>query len=170
MSKKPAAKVTKAGKKAAKPAAPVQVPAQHKGAAFLAALADTGIILRACELTKTPRANVYFWRKDADFEARFQLAVDEATERLELEARRRAFEGTDKPVYQGGQLVGYVREYSDTLLIFTLKALKPDKYRDNAKVEHTGKDGAALAPAVVVVPATAADMESWQAKHSPKGS
>lgn len=115
-----------------------QPAAQHKGDAFLEALADTGIILRACEITKTPRSNVYLWRKDPDFEARFQLAVDEATERLELEARRRAFEGTDKPVYQGGQLVGYVREYSDTLLIFTLKALKPDKYRDNAKIEHSG--------------------------------
>jgi hypothetical protein len=34
--------------------------------------------------------------------------------------------------------VGKVREYSDTLTIFLLKAHAPDKYRDNAKVEHSG--------------------------------
>lgn len=135
MSKKPAAK---AAKKAAKPAGNGQGSGQLKGAAFLAALADTGIICRACEVSGVGRSTVYEWREDPAFEARFRLAVDEATERLELEARRRALEGTDKPVYQGGQLVGYIREYSDTLLIFTLKALKPDKYRDNAKVEHSG--------------------------------
>ena len=115
-----------------------QDPAQAKRAAFLSALADTGIILRACEVSDTPRTNVYRWRKEPEFEAAFQSAIEEATERLELEARRRALEGTEKPVYQGGQLVGYVREYSDTLLIFTLKALRPDKYRENAKIEHSG--------------------------------
>lgn len=33
------------------------------------------------------------------------------------------------------------------------------------KVEHLGKDGAALAPAIVIVPATSKDMDEWQAKH-----
>lgn len=115
-----------------------QDPAQAKRAEFLSALADTGIILRACEVSNTPRTNVYRWRKEPEFESAFQSAIEEAIERLELEARRRAFEGTEKPVYQGGQLVGYIREYSDTLLIFTLKALRPDKYRENAKIEHSG--------------------------------
>lgn len=34
------------------------------------------------------------------------------------------------------------------------------------KVEHTGKDGAPLNPAVVIVPATAADMDEWRARHA----
>lgn len=128
----------KVGGKAGKATAAEQVPAQDKKSAFLSALADTGIILRACEVSGTPRTNVYRWREDPAFESALKLAQEEATERLELEARRRAFEGTDKPVFQGGQLVGYIREYSDTLLIFTLKALRPDKYRENAKIEHSG--------------------------------
>jgi hypothetical protein len=40
-------------------------------------------------------------------------------------------EGVDKPVYQGGVLVGYVREYSDQLLVTLLKAHRPEKFRDN---------------------------------------
>ena len=54
---------------------------------------------------------------------------------LEPEAIRRAVEGVEKPVYQGGELVGYVREYSDTLLIFLLKGGKPHKYRENIKID-----------------------------------
>jgi len=33
-----------------------------------------------------------------------------------------------------------VQRYSDTLLIFLMKARRPDKYRDNVKVEHAGGD------------------------------
>ena len=54
-------------------------------------------------------------------------------------ARRRAAEGTLKPVYQGGKLVGEIREFSDTLLIFLLKGKRPEVYRENVKVEHSGK-------------------------------
>ena len=34
-----------------------------------------------------------------------------------------------------GGLVGKTREYSDLLLIFLLKARRPEKFRDNAKLE-----------------------------------
>jgi hypothetical protein len=37
-----------------------------------------------------------------------------------------------------------VKKYSDTLLIFTLKAHAPAKYRDNQSIELTGKDGGAV--------------------------
>ena len=37
-----------------------------------------------------------------------------------------------------------VKKYSDTLLIFTLKAHAPHKYRDNHSVELSGKDGAPI--------------------------
>ena len=43
-------------------------------------------------------------------------------ERLETEAQRRAVEGWDEPVFHEGREVGKKRRYSDTLLIFTLKA------------------------------------------------
>lgn len=34
--------------------------------------------------------------------------------------------------------------------------------------EHTGKDGAPLAPALVVVPATAEDLDEWRRRHGSK--
>lgn len=58
---------------------------------------------------------------------------------LEAEARRRAMDGVDEPVYHKGEVVGHVRKYSDTLLIFLLKAHRPHKYRDNYKIEHGGQ-------------------------------
>jgi hypothetical protein len=51
---------------------------------------------------------------------------------------RRGVTGYDKPVYQQGRLVGTVREYSDTLLIFALKARAPDRYRE---IRHVTLDG-----------------------------
>jgi len=42
-----------------------------------------------------------------------------------------------KPVYHGGKRVGFIREYSDVLLIFLLKGLRPAKYRE--RVEHAGR-------------------------------
>lgn len=112
-----------------------QTGGQHKNAElFLAALADVGNVCRACEVSGVGRSTVYEWRADPEFEAQFKLAMEEATERLELEARRRAYKGTEKPVYQGGKLVGHVREYSDTLLIFLLKGANPDKYRERTSI------------------------------------
>lgn len=59
----------------------------------------------------------------------------------EGELHRRAFKGVLKPVYQGGARVGSIREYSDTLAIFLMKAHRPEKYRDTVRNEHTGKGG-----------------------------
>ena len=60
---------------------------------------------------------------------------------LEDEAVRRAKDGVERPVYQGGKLVGHVQEYSDTLLIFLLKGARPEKYRDRVQRELSGPGG-----------------------------
>ena len=53
---------------------------------------------------------------------------------LEAEAYRRAVEGWVEPVgWYKGKAGGTVRRYSDTLLIFTLKGLLPDRYRDRVE-------------------------------------
>ena len=50
---------------------------------------------------------------------------------LEAEADRRAVEGVVKPLfYKGQRLPVEVREYSDVLLMFRLKALRPEQYRE----------------------------------------
>ena len=103
---------------------------------------------------------------DPDFAAAYDDALDEACDGLELEARRRAHDGIDEPVVYQGELCGSwvmpdgtvvskdtpgallvpltVKKYSDSLLMALLKAHRPEKFRDNVKLEHmgTGKDGA----------------------------
>jgi hypothetical protein len=68
-----------------------------------------------------------------------EAARIEAADLLEDEAFRRAHQGIDKPVFQGKELVGVIREYSDTLLIFLLKGCRPDKYRDRVDTRQSGE-------------------------------
>jgi hypothetical protein len=82
----------------------------------------------------------YNWRADKSdvvFQAAFERAGELFVERAEAELWRRGIEGVEKPVYQGGELVGTVREYSDTAAIFMLKGAKPEKYRE--RFEHSGE-------------------------------
>lgn len=101
---------------------------------FLAALAEYGNVSKAARKAKISRQLVYQERDSDDlFAASWDQALKIGTEAIEDEARRRAFEGTLKPVYQGGKRVGSVREYSDTLTIFLLKAHKPELYRESSR-------------------------------------
>lgn len=119
----------------------------EKDERFLAALAEGQKVGSACRAVGYSRTSTYEWREaDAQFAARWQEAIDDAVERMEAEADRRAVDGTLKPVFHQGVECGHVREFSDTLLIFRLKALRPDVYRERASVEHTGKDGEKLIP------------------------
>ncbi|MDD3927726.1 MAG: terminase [bacterium] len=94
----------------------------------------------ALAVTGYKRRTVYDWREqDEEFKARWEDAVTEAVELMEKEADRRAVKGVLKPVFYKGAKCGSVREFSDTLLIFRLKALAPNKYRE--RTELTGKDG-----------------------------
>lgn len=72
--------------------------------------------------------------EDGSYREAFDAAMDTAADRLEEEARRRAVEGVEEPVgwYQG-EPGGYVRKYSDTLLIFLLKGARPQKYRERVE-------------------------------------
>lgn len=112
---------------------------------FIAALADYGNVGRACRFAGISRDVAYDNRKtDAEFAKRWKQALKTATDTLEEEAWRRAREGTEKPVYQNGLLIGGIQEYSDTLMIFLLKAHKPKKYVQRIAQEITGKNGAPL--------------------------
>jgi len=109
-------------------------------AVFLEDLARTGNVSLAVQACTVCRRTLETWRKnDPEFAEAWEDAVDTATELLEGEARRRAFEGWDEPVFRQEKQVGVIRKYSDILLIFLLKALKPNKYRDQATLEHTGQ-------------------------------
>ena len=104
---------------------------QRRKKLFLEDFALGGIVGRAATAAGVERTTVYLWLEhDETFAQAFRQAELRSVEVLEEEARRRAVDGVEKPVYQNGKLVGHVREYSDTLLIFTLKARAPDKYRE----------------------------------------
>lgn len=110
-----------------------------KKALFLQALAETGAVATTCRDIGVPRRTMYTWRKaDPDFAEMWDESLDCAAALLEEEARRRAMTGVQRPVYQGGELVGHVTEYSDQLLMLLLRAANPARYRTNAKVETTG--------------------------------
>jgi hypothetical protein len=109
-------------------------------AAFLAQLAESGNVRRACRAIGRHPATLYKYRqRDPAFAALWDETVAVAMDTvLEPEAVRRAVEGIEKPVYHLGEQVGTVREYSDTLLIFLLKGGKPDKYKERREVFHRG--------------------------------
>jgi transposase-like protein len=114
----------------------------EKEAAFLDALAETASVTRACETAGIARRTAYDWRDaDPEFAKAWDAAVQLGTEALEDEAVRRAHHGTDEAVFYQGAECGTVRRYSDTLLIFLLKARRPEKYRERVSAELTGKDG-----------------------------
>ena len=104
--------------------------------AFLAAFRETGNVRLACEVAKVGRSSHYRWLdKDPEYREAFELAKEDAADILEAEAYRRAVEGVEKPVgWYKGKPGGTVREYSDILLIFLLKALRPEKYRERVEV------------------------------------
>ncbi|MCP1829113.1 hypothetical protein J2R76_005813 [Bradyrhizobium sp. USDA 4532] len=78
-----------------------------------------------------------------DFAQRWETAYESGVDKLEDAATRRAVEGVEKPVYQGGILVGSVTEYSDTLLGLMLRGKRPKVY-NSERHERTGKDGGTI--------------------------
>jgi len=111
----------------------------EKEIAFLAALAATCNVTKACEASGVGRRTAYEWRtNDPDFASRWEDAMRIGAEALEDEAKRRGFDGVDEPVFHLGVATATIRKYSDTLAIFLLKGALPEKYRENSKVELAG--------------------------------
>jgi hypothetical protein len=118
---------------------------------FLAHLRKTANVTEAAAIIATARKSLYDAReRDPAFKAAWDEAIEIATDALEQEARRRALDGWEEPVFYRGEEVGRMRAYSDRLLELLLKAHRPDKYKDTVRQEVTGANGQALAPLVTV--------------------
>lgn len=145
----------------------------EKKIAFCSVLAETCNVGRACKTIDISRTTAYEWRKeDEEFAEAWDRAIEIGVTALEDEARRRAFEGVDKPLSHQGQLTPMyepvlddydipvldddgmprmrpvfdedgkqryvtIKEYSDTLAIFLLKAHAPEKYRERTETKLT---------------------------------
>jgi len=102
-----------------------------KKRAYVAALALTGTVKRACRIARISRKlpNTAFWKTDEVLQEAIIRAKGMAADLIEDEAYRRAVKGVMKPTgFYKGEPGAYVTEYSDTLLIFLLKGLLPEKY------------------------------------------
>ena len=106
---------------------------------FLGAIMQGSSVTDAVNLVNVHITLPYKTRKtDEAFRTAWQEAAEVGTEFLEQEAARRAYHGTLKPVFHKGEQCGLVREYSDTLMIFLLKARRPDKYREGVEDQARG--------------------------------
>jgi hypothetical protein len=116
--------------------------------AFLLYLSATGNVSSAAMRAGIERSTAYrLYESAPDFAEAWDAALEVACDALELEARRRAFVGTAKPVFYKGQEVGSIREYSDTLMVVLLKAHRPGKFRERAEtinINMTAEELAAL--------------------------
>jgi hypothetical protein len=118
--------------------------------AFLAAVALTGIVRHAADAVGVNRGTVRDWRMaDPEFEAAYQAALEDAADRLEAEAFRRAHDGVKKYVVSHGKLVmvdGADGEkiplveqvYSDVLMQTLLRAHRPERFRERSDVKMSG--------------------------------
>ena len=113
--------------------------------AFLAALAETGVVGEAAKAARIGRSTVFELKKlDPAFAEGWDAAMEQAADLMEEEARRRAIDGVLEPVYGSGGTgvgtvkVGSIRKFSDVLLIFKLKGARPDKYRERREVVGAG--------------------------------
>lgn len=115
-----------------------------KKRAFLVAYAATGHRGKAAEAAGIERSTLYSppWRDDEVFQAALERAQSMTVDILEEEALRRAVKGVKKPTgWYKGRPGGFVREYSDTLLIFLLKGAAPEKYKDRIGMDVRGMLG-----------------------------
>ena len=110
----------------------------EKVAHFLALLSECGNVTRSAEESGCHRVQLYrMKREDEEFSAAWEEAAEIGAKRLEDEARRRAVEGWQEPVWYQGEQTGTVTKFSDTLLICLLKAHHPEKYADRSKTDTT---------------------------------
>jgi hypothetical protein len=110
-----------------------------KRGSFLAAFASVGNISDAAKIAGVGRRTHYEWMEDPEYRLAFREACAQAADGLEREARRRAMVGVDEPVFYKGAICGYVRKYSDGLLQVLLRAYRPRRFRENLKIEQSGR-------------------------------
>ena len=112
----------------------------RRRARFIEALRESANVAEAARRTGVGRTCAYAARQaDPAFAEAWDAAIDEATDRLEAEARRRALDGVPEPVFYQGKIVGTIRRYSDRLLVVLLRAYRPERYREKTEVEQKGK-------------------------------
>lgn len=116
----------------------------EKEQAFLELFRTNGNVTESAREVGHSRMTFYRHReKDREFAEQWDAALEEATELLEKEVRRRGCEGWLEPVFYQGKQTSVVRKYSDNLLMFLLKKRNPE-FRDSANITLAGQLGATI--------------------------
>ena len=122
---------------------PPEGPPEGWRGVFLTALRETGNVSASARRAGTSRSVCYGRRRrDSGFAAAWEDALEEAADRLEMEAFRRAVDGVGEDRFFGGHVVGEVTRYSDALLMFLLRARRPQRFgpRPETGSGITGRD------------------------------
>ena len=110
---------------------------EQKLADFLEYFSEHGNVGEAARHANISRRTIFRARKDPEFEKLYQEAHELGVSAMEDEAVLRATKGTLEPVFWKGRRVATIRKKSDLLLMFILKARKPELYRDNFEAKDT---------------------------------
>lgn len=96
---------------------------------FLEAMRATGNVSEACRRVQVHSSTAYALReRDADFACEWDNALEDATDTLELEARRRAVEGIEEPVVYQGQLTPvWERDEHGEIVLYERRIPQPPK-------------------------------------------
>jgi len=107
---------------------------------FIAALTKDPNVGRAAAVAGISRMRAYQVKKESQlFSELWEEAIEIGTDDLASEARRRALEGVEDPIYYDGIKVGTRRKYSDKLMILLLRAHRPEVYAEHSILEGTFK-------------------------------
>jgi hypothetical protein len=96
---------------------------------FLDRLAQTANVAVAARSVKKSISGAYqLRRRDPEFARAWEAALAEALDELETVVLERVVNGVEKAIFYGGKQCGTVRQYSDALAMFMLKAHRPELY------------------------------------------
>lgn len=117
---------------------------------FLEELAKAKSLEHAARAAGVTRRAFYDLRFDSegrltDFGREVADAIEAGTDRLEDALLDLGVTGDEVHIYdRAGNLLRTERKRNVAAIIVLLKARRPEKFRDNYRVEHTGADGAPL--------------------------
>lgn len=101
---------------------------------YLDAVRKFGLVKHGCEAASCDRKLVKWWRDNTDGFADLEYGARmDAFEGVVLEIYRRGVVGVIKPVYQKGEQVGTIKEYSDHCLLRLAGYLNP-QFRETATI------------------------------------
>jgi hypothetical protein len=104
-------------------------PLKARMRAFLRAYAELCMVKYAAQVAGIKRREHYRWlERYPGYRKAFEETRQGAADYLESIAVERATKGWLEPVRYKGRICGYVRRFDDSLLMFLLRGMMPEKY------------------------------------------